>query len=218
MIFIEPTQNYIDRKTLMRKEAGLTTRYSEPDQELKSPQELLCDWDHFIFGFLRAQPNQTARMTSVANALANSARSSRTVRERVKVQIFKSIGKLIEMGRLVRVQRKFVRERRFKAEPRHNRLKSAQNSTIKPAHAFFLCRLQGLALPVFIEIVPMCRIRATVKPKKKLGFGHLLCASGLFFRLLQSEKSIKKKEVSNATPAQASEMGLRLNDQTGTRN
>jgi hypothetical protein len=66
-------------------------------------------WPKLIFESLRDNGDEPMRLTSVVNKTVRHWHfAARSDRERKKIELFKLVGKLIRMGRLERVGRKYV--------------------------------------------------------------------------------------------------------------
>lgn len=78
--------------------------------QIAHPTEHPDGWDRAVMDFFIAQPHAILRIVTVANTLAKDFRTKcRKDRDRVRLLVMGTVGRLIQQARLKRVRRCFVR-------------------------------------------------------------------------------------------------------------
>ncbi len=108
MLIIEPPDRFFDR--IKDKQCYYAKQYREFDHHNATQKEHPDGWDYVIMNFFIRQPGAVVLFMRAVNALVRHCRSRcKLDREKAKIIIIRSIGRLIREGRLKRVKRRFVR-------------------------------------------------------------------------------------------------------------
>jgi hypothetical protein len=111
MMLIEPPDVFVARlRTPQRLLSAMTAReITKNPPGIYAPRPTDDYWVKLVIETLRDNGDEAMRITSVVNKTVQHWRfAARSDRERKKIELFRLVGKLIRMGRLERVGRKFV--------------------------------------------------------------------------------------------------------------
>jgi hypothetical protein len=108
MIIAEPTDLFLNRA--YERERRLERERREFQYRVSNSTEHEDGWDDTIMAYFGSRAGQVVLYMRAVNAISRQCQAKRKRdRERAKIIVIRSIGRLIREGRLKRVRRRFVR-------------------------------------------------------------------------------------------------------------